>query len=150
MHYKIQNWVSRPIINDFRHPTWTYHKVFEKMPEKCGKNEGKLFFHTLVFDSKTRSQFRPACMQKKNREKSIKTKSEAPPTLCMEMWTFPFRPCDLTEFIFWNIKGLRASGFTDKGIRKPEFMAKDLFKRSFNNCSCTLTFYIAMEVSCIL
>ena len=29
------------------------------------------------FDSKTRSQFRPAC--KKNREKSLKTKSESPP-----------------------------------------------------------------------
>jgi len=38
------------------------NKVFEKMPEKCGKNEGGIyFFPTLVFDSKTRSQFRPAC-----------------------------------------------------------------------------------------
>ena len=37
-------------------------KFFEKMPEKCGKNEGvNYFFSTLVFDSKTISQFRPAC-----------------------------------------------------------------------------------------
>ena len=50
-----------------------------------------------------------------------------------------FRPCNLTEFIFLNIKGLRASGFKDKGIRKPEFVAKTLFRRSFNNCSCALT-----------
>ena len=27
----------------------------------------------------------------KIREKSLKTKSEAPPPLCMEMWTFPFK-----------------------------------------------------------
>ena len=47
---------------DNRHSTWTFHKVFEKMPEKCGKKEGgNNFFPTLVFDSKTRSQFRPAC-----------------------------------------------------------------------------------------
>ena len=61
-HYIVQNWVSRPNIDDFRHPTWTYYKVFEKMPEKCGKNLRKnFFFSTLVFDSKTISQFRPAC-----------------------------------------------------------------------------------------
>jgi len=36
--------------------------VFEKMSEKCGKNEGEKYFSpTLVFDSKTRSQFRLAC-----------------------------------------------------------------------------------------
>ena len=59
------------------------------MLEKCGKNEGgNYFFYTLVFDTKTRSQFRPACT--KIREKYLKTKSEGPPTLCMEMWTFPF------------------------------------------------------------
>ena len=41
--------------------TWTYHKVFEKMQEKCGKSEGENYsFPTLVF-SKTRSQFRSAC-----------------------------------------------------------------------------------------
>ena len=56
----VQNWVSRPNINDFRHPTC--HKVFEKMLEKGGKNEGENYFSpTLVFNSKTRSQFRPAC-----------------------------------------------------------------------------------------
>ena len=39
-----------------------FHKVFEKMLQKCGKNEREnYFFSTLVFDSKTRSQFRPAC-----------------------------------------------------------------------------------------
>ena len=37
-------------------------KVFEKMPKKCGENEGEnYFFPTLVFNSKTRSQFRSAC-----------------------------------------------------------------------------------------
>ena len=76
MHYKIQNWVSRPNINDFRHPTWTYHKVFEKMPEKCGKNEGKLFFHTLVFDSKTRSQLRPHA---KNKREISENEIRSPP-----------------------------------------------------------------------
>ena len=57
-----------------------------KMPEKCGKNEGKmrgkLFFSPfgVWFDSKTRSH--SGLHAKKNREKSLKT-------LCMEMWTFP-------------------------------------------------------------
>ena len=45
------------------------------MPEKCGKNEGENhFFPTLVFDSKTRSQFKPSC--KKIREKSLVIKLE--------------------------------------------------------------------------
>jgi len=47
MDYKIKNWVSRPNINDFRHPTWTFSKVFEKMPKKCGKNEGENYFSPL-------------------------------------------------------------------------------------------------------
>ena len=33
--------------SDFRHPTWTYYKVFEKMPKKCGKNEGENYFFPL-------------------------------------------------------------------------------------------------------
>ena len=52
MHYRVQNRVSRPNIDDFRHPTWTYQKVFEKMPEKCGKKRAEIFSPTLVFDSK--------------------------------------------------------------------------------------------------
>ena len=43
----VQNWVSRPIIDDFRHPTWIYHKVFEKWLEKCGKMRGKIIFSPL-------------------------------------------------------------------------------------------------------
>ena len=51
MHYLVQNWVSRPNIDNFRYPTWTYHKGFEKMPEKCEKNDGgNYFFPILVFD----------------------------------------------------------------------------------------------------
>ena len=46
--------VKRPNVNDFRHTTWTYHKVFEKMTKKMREK-------CLLFDSKTRSQFRPAC-----------------------------------------------------------------------------------------
>ena len=35
---------------------------FKKKPEKCEKNEGENYlFSNLVFDSKTRSQFRPVC-----------------------------------------------------------------------------------------
>ena len=75
MHYRIQNWVSRPNINDFRHPTWTYHKVFGKnalkMREKWG---GKLFFPTLMYDS--RSQFRPAC---KKSERNLQKRNQKPP-----------------------------------------------------------------------
>ena len=47
MHYLVQNWVSRPIIDDFIHPTWIYHKVFEKLLEKCGKMRGKIIFSPL-------------------------------------------------------------------------------------------------------
>ena len=47
MDYRVQNWVSWPNINDFRHLTWTYHKVFEKRPQKCGKNEGENYFSPL-------------------------------------------------------------------------------------------------------
>ena len=79
MHYGIQNRVYRANINDFRHPTWTYHKVFEKISQKCGKNEGEnYFFPTLVFDSKTRSQFRPAC---KNWREISKNEVRSPPPL---------------------------------------------------------------------
>ena len=46
-HYIVQNWVSRPNIDDFRHPTWTYYKVFEKMPKKCGKNLRENYFSPL-------------------------------------------------------------------------------------------------------
>ena len=50
MHYKIQNWVSRPNINDFRHPTWTFHKVFEKKwLENAGKIRGKIIFPHFGF-----------------------------------------------------------------------------------------------------
>ena len=45
IHYIVQNWVSRPNINDFRHPTC--HKVFEKRLEKGGKNEGENYFSPL-------------------------------------------------------------------------------------------------------
>ena len=31
----IKSRIEFPNINDFRHPTWTYHKVSEKMPKKC-------------------------------------------------------------------------------------------------------------------
>ena len=45
-------------------------KVLKKMTGKCGKNQGeKYFFPTLVFDSKTRSQFRPSC---KKSERNLK------------------------------------------------------------------------------
>ena len=45
--------------------------VFEKMPKKCGKNKGENYFlPTLVFDSKTRSQFRPACKNQKEISKN--------------------------------------------------------------------------------
>ena len=46
MHYKIQNWVSRPNINDFR---------------QGEKSVEKLFFPHFGFGLKTRSQFRSAC-----------------------------------------------------------------------------------------
>ena len=40
----------------------TPHGPITKFLKKCPKNEGEnYFFPTLVFDSKTRSQFRPAC-----------------------------------------------------------------------------------------
>ena len=48
-------WQVLPVVavpwkyNDFRHTTWTYHKVFEKMSEKCGKNEGKNIFSPFWF-----------------------------------------------------------------------------------------------------
>ena len=56
----------------------TSYGPITKFLKKCPReNEGEnYFFPTLVFDSKTRSQFRPAC--KKIREKSLKTKSGAP------------------------------------------------------------------------
>ena len=45
----------------------TSHGPITKFLKKCPKNAGKMrgggnnFFSTVVFDSKTRSQFRPAC-----------------------------------------------------------------------------------------
>ena len=44
----------------------TPHGQITKFLKECPKNEGKMrgkiiFFPTLVFDSKTRSKFRPAC-----------------------------------------------------------------------------------------
>ena len=38
MHYLVQNRVSRPNIDNLRHPTWTYHKGFEKCPKNAKKN----------------------------------------------------------------------------------------------------------------
>ena len=62
MHYKIQNWVSQPNINDFIDtPHGPNAKFLKTVPGKCGKHGGKFFFPSLVFDSKTRSQFRPEC-----------------------------------------------------------------------------------------
>ena len=43
MQYRVQNSVYR----DFRHPTWTYHKVFEKCPKNAGKIRGKIIFPTF-------------------------------------------------------------------------------------------------------
>ena len=37
MQYRVQNLVSLPNVDDFRHPTCTYHKVFEKCPKNAGK-----------------------------------------------------------------------------------------------------------------
>ena len=65
MDYTVQNWVSRPNVYDFRHPTWTYHKVFEKSLKNAGKN----FPPHFVVWFRTRSQFSSAC--KKQREISI-------------------------------------------------------------------------------
>ena len=38
IHCRAQNWVSRSNVDDFRHPTCTYHKVFEKIRKKHGEN----------------------------------------------------------------------------------------------------------------
>ena len=43
MQYWFQNWVYCPKVSEFRHPTWTYYKVFEK----CPKNAGKIIFPTF-------------------------------------------------------------------------------------------------------
>ena len=48
---RVQNWVYCPKVSEFRHPTWTYHKVFEKMSEKCGENKGGNYCsYILLFD----------------------------------------------------------------------------------------------------
>ena len=88
MHYLVQNWVSWPNINDFRHPTWTYYKVFEKMPKNAGKIKGKISFSPLWCLIQKLDQ-NSGLHAKKQREIS-KNEVRSPPPLCMEMWTFPF------------------------------------------------------------
>ena len=90
MHYRVQNWVSRPNIDDFRHPTWTYQKVFEKMPEKCGKKEGENNFFPL-WCLIQKLDHNSGLHAKNQREISKNEVRKPPPTLCMEMWTFPFK-----------------------------------------------------------
>ena len=41
MRYRIKNWVSRPNIDDLRHPTWTYQKVLKKCPKMREKWGGE-------------------------------------------------------------------------------------------------------------
>ena len=54
-------------------PHGPFTKILKKWPKKFRKNEGGyVFFPILVFDSKTKIQFRPAC--KKIRIKKISNK----------------------------------------------------------------------------
>ena len=65
-------------------------KFLKKCPKNAGKMRGKIIFSPLWCLIQKLDHLQ-ACMQK-IREKSLKTKSGAPPphTLCVEMWTFPF------------------------------------------------------------
>ena len=72
VHYIVQNWVSQPNIDVFRHPTWTYYKVFEKMPEKCMKNLRENYFSPL---SCLIQKLDHNSVMQKIREKSLMIKS---------------------------------------------------------------------------
>ena len=76
------------MISDTPHRPNT--KFFFKKRENAGNIKGKkLVFPHFGFCLKTRSQFRSTCEES---ERNLKKQSEKPPpTLCMEMWTFPFK-----------------------------------------------------------
>ena len=72
MDYRVQNSVSRPNVDDFRHPTWTYHKVLKKCPKNAGKMRGKIIFSRLW--CLIQKLDHNSGLHEKIREKSLKTK----------------------------------------------------------------------------
>ena len=73
---------SQPNVDDFRHPTWTYHKVFEKIRKKQGEN----YFWFLI----KKLNHNSGLHAKNQREINKNEVRSPPPSFCMEMWTFPF------------------------------------------------------------
>ena len=74
----------------------TPHEPNTKLLKKCLKNAGKIKAKIIFspFWFLTKKLDHNSGLHAKIREISLKTKSETPPpTLCMEMWTFPF---------YWN------------------------------------------------
>jgi len=64
------------------------------MTGKCGKNQGKNYFsHTLGFDLKTRSQFRPAGKLQRDISKN-KVKKPPPPPFVWKCGHSPFNISD--------------------------------------------------------
>jgi len=58
------------------------------MPEKCGNNEGENYFSPLWCLIKKLDH--NSGLHAKNQREISKNEVRTPPTLCMEMWTFPF------------------------------------------------------------
>ena len=72
---RVQNWVYCHKVSEFRHPRWTYHKVFEKCLKNAGKIRGEVIvpkFCCLI--KKTRSQFRSACKKSERNISSYKVR----------------------------------------------------------------------------
>ena len=92
MHYKIQ--FPDPMLMTLDTPHGTYTKFLKKCLKKegkiKGKNKGKIIFSTLWFLIKKLNH--NSGLHAKNQRDISKNKVRRPPspTLCMEMWTFPF------------------------------------------------------------
>ena len=61
-------------VSEFRHPTWTYHKNFEKCPKNAGKIRGEIIFPTFCCLIKKLDH--NSGLNVKIREKSLVIKSE--------------------------------------------------------------------------
>ena len=71
----------------------------KKMSEKCGKNQGKNYFSPLWFLI-IKLDHNSGLHAKNQREISKSKVRRPPPTLFMEMWTFPFQNCLFYTFVF--------------------------------------------------
>ena len=73
---RVQNWVYCHKVSEFRHPRWTYHKVFEKCLKNAGKIRGEIIVPTFCCLIKKKLDHNSGQHAKNQREISLVIKSE--------------------------------------------------------------------------